>query len=73
MRAFFKSKDQLAQDEIAARQCWALQQYQGPQDKKLRSTDVKHTFLQMKDHADERGIAFGHPLGLNPQKARNQP
>src|SRR5262245_50392162 len=32
MKAFFKAKDQLKQDEIAARQRCALQQYQRPRD-----------------------------------------
>jgi hypothetical protein len=41
MRAFFRAKDQLKQDEIGARQCWAQQAFQGPRDKKLRLTDVK--------------------------------
>jgi len=40
MRAFFKAKDQLEQDEIAARQCWVLQAFQGARDTKLRLTDV---------------------------------
>lgn len=45
MRAFFKAKDQLKQEEIAARQCWALQAYQRPRAKKLRLADVKEMFL----------------------------
>jgi len=45
MRAFFRAKDQLKRDEIAARQCWALQQYQRPRDKKLRR--------RKRCHADE--------------------
>jgi hypothetical protein len=49
MRAFFKAKNQLEQDEkIAARQCWALQQHL-PRWTKLRLTDVKELFLQMRD------------------------
>lgn len=51
MRAFFRETSQLKQDEIAARQCWALQAFQGPREKKLRLTDVKQMFLQMRDHA----------------------
>jgi hypothetical protein len=50
MRAFFKAKGHEA-DEIAARQCHALRAYQGPREKKLRLSDVKAMFLQMKDHA----------------------
>src|SRR5262249_9206433 len=38
MKAFFKAKDQLKQDEIAARRHCALQQYQRPRAKKLRLT-----------------------------------
>jgi hypothetical protein len=50
MKAFFKAKNQLKQDEIAARQCWVLQQHV-PRGTKLRLSDVKEMFLQMKDHA----------------------
>jgi hypothetical protein len=51
MRAFFKAKNQLKQDEIASRQLHALWAFQSPRDKKLRLADVKEIFLQMKDHA----------------------
>jgi hypothetical protein len=50
MRAFFKAKNQLKQDEIASRQLHALSPFQRPQDKKLRLADVKQMFLQMKDY-----------------------
>jgi hypothetical protein len=50
MRAFFKAKDPLKQDEIAALVCWALKQHL-PRGTKLRITDVKELFLQMKDHS----------------------
>jgi hypothetical protein len=49
MRAFFKAKDQLKQDEIASRQLHALIPFQRPRDKRLRLADVKEMFLQMKD------------------------
>ena len=49
MKAFFKAKGHEA-DEIAARQCHALQAYQRPRDKKLRLADVKEMFRQMRDH-----------------------
>jgi hypothetical protein len=39
------------EDEIAARQLTALKQHQGPREKKLRLSDVKAMFLEMKDHA----------------------
>jgi hypothetical protein len=51
MRAFFKAKNQLKQDEIASRQLHALWAFQGPRDKRLRLADVKAMFLQMRDHA----------------------
>jgi hypothetical protein len=40
MRAFFKAKNQLKQDEIASRQLHALAAFQRPRDKKLRLADV---------------------------------
>ena len=43
MRKFFKAKDQLKQDEIAARHCFALQQYV-PRGTKLRLSNVKEMF-----------------------------
>jgi hypothetical protein len=51
MRAFFTAPDTLKQDEIAARQCWALNEHRRPRDKPLRLADVKQMFLQMLDHA----------------------
>lgn len=50
MRAFFKAKTQLEGDEIAARQCWALQHHL-PRGSRLRLTDVKELFLRMRDQA----------------------
>jgi hypothetical protein len=37
--------------EIAARQRFALSEFQGPRDKKLRVTDVIKMFQAMKDQA----------------------
>jgi hypothetical protein len=51
MRAFFKAKNQLKQDEIASRQLHALIAFHRPRDKKLRLADVKQMFRQMRDHA----------------------
>ena len=51
MRAFFKAKNQLKQDEIASRQLHALIALQRPRDKRLRLADVKEMFRQMRDHA----------------------
>lgn len=48
--AFFGGSGPKA-DEIAARQLHALRAYQGPREKKLKLTDVKRMFLEMKDQA----------------------
>jgi hypothetical protein len=48
MKAFFIAKSQLKQDEIAARQCFALQRYV-PRGSKLRLSNVKEMFLNLKD------------------------
>ena len=48
MRAFFKAKNQLKQDEIASRQLHALWAFQRPREKKLRLADAKEMFLQMR-------------------------
>ena len=50
MKAFFMASGQLMQDEIAAKQVWLLKQHLPP-GTKLRSSDVKELFLQMKDQA----------------------
>jgi hypothetical protein len=48
MRAFHSEPNAIKADEIAARQLHALKQhYTG----KLRLSDVKEMFAQMKDHA----------------------
>ena len=49
IKAFFKASGQLMQDEIAAKQVWLLKQHL-PRGTKLRTSDVKELFLQMKDH-----------------------
>jgi hypothetical protein len=51
MRAFFEAKDQLEQDEIAARRLHSLQTFQRPQEKNLRLADVKQMLLEIKYHA----------------------
>jgi hypothetical protein len=47
MKAFFKAKGQLKQDEVAAKQAWLLKEHL-PRGTKLRITDVKKLFLQMR-------------------------
>src|SRR5262245_33766843 len=53
MKAFFKAKGQLMQDEIAAKQMWLLKQ-RLPRGTKLRTTDVKELFDQMRDQGAAR-------------------
>lgn len=48
MRKFFKAKSQLEGDEIAAGTSWMLKQHL-PRGTRLRLTDVKELFLQMRD------------------------
>ena len=50
MKAFFKAKGPLKQDEIAAGTGWMLQQHL-PRGTQLRVSVVKGPFLQMKDCA----------------------
>ena len=47
MRAFHAAKDSLKKDEIAAKQLWLLKQHWNG---KLRITDVREMFEQMRDH-----------------------
>ena len=51
MRAFHAEKDTIKADAIAARQLHALRAHQGPRDKKLKLTDIKRMFVQMRDQA----------------------
>lgn len=51
MRAFFAEEDTIKADAIAAGQLHARRAYQGPRDKKLKLTDVKKMFLEMRDQA----------------------
>jgi hypothetical protein len=48
MRAFFAEKNTIKADGIAARQLHALKQHYAG---KLRLSDVKEMFLQMRDHS----------------------
>jgi hypothetical protein len=49
MRAFFAEPNAIKRDEIAARQAWLLSDHMPELGKKLRLTDVKEMFLQMRD------------------------
>jgi hypothetical protein len=48
-KAFFKASGQIMHDEIAAKQVWQLKQHL-PHGTKLRLSDVKELFHQVKDH-----------------------
>ena len=48
MKAFFRAKEQLKQDTIAAKQGW-LPQRHSPRGTKPRVTDVKELFLHMRN------------------------
>jgi hypothetical protein len=49
MRAFHRERGPIKRDEIAARQLHALAGYLRPRDRKLRLSDVKELFEQMRD------------------------
>jgi hypothetical protein len=51
MAAYFIEADPMKRDEIALRQLHVLRQHQRPRDKALRLSDVKATFLEMRDQA----------------------
>jgi hypothetical protein len=49
MRAFHRERNPIKRDEIAARQLHTLGGYLRPRDRKLRLSDVKELFEQMRD------------------------
>jgi hypothetical protein len=51
MKAYFAEGDVTKRDAIAVRQLHALKEHQGPREKKLRLSDIKGMFQQMKDRA----------------------
>lgn len=51
MRAYFAEENQIKCDGIAVRQLRALREHHGPREKKLRLSDVKEMFLQIKDQS----------------------
>jgi len=55
LRAYHAETDAVRRDEIAARQLDALQEFQGPREKKLRLTDVHDMFERMRDLLDDDG------------------
>jgi hypothetical protein len=48
MRAYFAEENPIKRDGIAVRQLRALREHQGPREKKLRLSDVKAMFFEMK-------------------------
>jgi hypothetical protein len=52
MRAFFAEYDQHKADAIAACQLDALNRYRKRGTKRLRLSDVKRMFFEMRDHLD---------------------
>jgi hypothetical protein len=48
-RAYFAEPNAVKRDEIAAHQLHVLRAYQRPREKKLRLSDVKEIFEQMRD------------------------
>jgi hypothetical protein len=51
MRAYHAERNAIKRDEIAARQLHVLRQFDMPRAKKLRLSDVKELFEQMRDHS----------------------
>ena len=49
MRAFHREQSPMKRDEIAARQLHTLGGYLRPRDRKLRLSDIKELFEQMRD------------------------
>jgi hypothetical protein len=50
MLAFFAEENAIKRDEIAARQLDALREHRRPRDPKLRLSDVKELFAQMREY-----------------------
>jgi hypothetical protein len=49
MSAFHREPNPIKRDEIASRQLHTLREYRRPRDRKLRLSDVKELFAQMRD------------------------
>ena len=60
MRAYFAEENPIKREGIAVRQLRALREHQGPREKKLRLSDVKEMFEQMKGHTTFAGSRRGH-------------
>jgi hypothetical protein len=60
VRAYFAEENPIKREGIAVRQLRALREHQGPREKKLRLSDVKELFAQMKDHTTFSTSRRGH-------------
>ena len=60
MKAYFAEENPIKREGIAVRQIRALREHQGPREKKLRLSDVKELFAQMKDHTTFSTSRRGH-------------
>jgi hypothetical protein len=49
MKAYFAEQNPIKRDEIAARQMTALRQFQRPRENRLRLSDVRRMFEEMRD------------------------
>jgi len=63
MRAFFAEENAIKRDEIAARQLHALSQRLRPGDRKLRLSDIKGMFVQMRDETPGNAKKSRDPSG----------
>jgi hypothetical protein len=55
MRVFHRERNAIKRDEIAGRQLHALAGYLRPRDRKLRLSDIKELFEQMRDWRKRKG------------------
>jgi hypothetical protein len=55
LKAFHAEDNPIKQDEIAGRQLHALREYLRPRDRKLRLSDIKELFEQMRDWRKQKG------------------
>ncbi|MFB9268636.1 hypothetical protein ACFFWD_36900 [Bradyrhizobium erythrophlei] len=53
MWAYFAETDPLKRDEIAARQLHVLNDYRSQREPRLRLSDIKEMFAQVRDHLGE--------------------
>jgi hypothetical protein len=59
-RKYFDEENPIKREGIAVRQLRALREHQGPQEKKLRLSDVKAMFLHMRNQTNFAGGRRDH-------------